>query len=597
MKARSTLRVYQSTKKVGKVDMSNSTLSIVRSLKEENQDYEWYPTSEAQIKIITDDIKKINEDFDFTSRYAESVKVLDIGAGDGRVLKSIESTFEENEDITIECFAIEKASIHTSTYRKQNITLLGTEFDEVNFISKKCEIAFVNPPFSAYSHWLRTLITHLNFGLLYAVIPKRWVDDPAIKEALKLRGVNYTSILSESNFHDADRTARAKVHLVRFSFDDLNPKNIRFKSKRYKPMVGRNSTDPFQLFIENELGLKKTYSETTKKFTENCEKNRVQTEISTKGSQSFELIKSKGVLEVLIDCYERDLHNLLEQYKMISEIDARLLQELGVEYDSLCKSVREKSLGYRNVYWSLLFDRLDAISKRLTTEHKNNLLNKLSANALDFTYKNAIYVIKYAVDIGNTLIEQSLIDVFKKLTSSESISRYYKSNEHVYRDDWRYTDSFKSKYLLDYRFILSRWSNFTSSSSNARLGKGAINFTNDLMVAFKLLGYNNVNTDIDYEDISFGQKLCILGTNPDGKMMELVHIRYYKNGNLHFRFNQSAMLRLNVTVSRLLGWVRKKEEFETESGLNQPIDEQSWNVSNGMKLSPTKVLLLTNRAA
>jgi hypothetical protein len=575
--------------------MKQTTLSLVQNLKEAEQDFEWYPTTSEQIEIIINDIKEIKEHYDFTSRSSEKVKLLDIGAGDGRVLNAIKASFEQDEYFDIDTFAIEKASIHTSTYREKGITLLGTEFDKINFISKNCEIAFVNPPYSEFSYWLQTLIRQLNFGLLYAVIPERWTDDPSIKEAMTARGVKFSKVLAKSDFLDADRAARARVHVVRFSFTALN-KDERYASKHYKPSVTKDSTDPFQLFLENELGLKKNYSQTTDKFNECVEKERVRREMTNEGAECFELVESKGILWALLDNYERDLAKTLDQYKLISAIDSSLLQELGIEYDLLQNGVKEKLLGFRNVYWSLLFENLEAISTRLTSKLAKNLLNKLSSNALDFTYNNAVYIIQYAVEVGNELIEQSLISVYKDLTSPEAISRYYKSNEHVYRDDWRYNND-NAKYLLDYRFIHSNWSNFGTHSWEKGLCEGAKEFTNDLFVAFKLLGYHNLHSTCSYEHMSYGDKLSINGTNPDGEVIELVTIKFYKNGNRHLKFNQGAMLRFNVTVSRLLGWVRSKDEFANETEAKKPIPDTVWNISNSMKVTASNVLRLTCKAA
>jgi hypothetical protein len=289
----------------------------------------------------------------------------------------------------------------------------------------------------------------------------------------------------------------------------------------------------------------------------------------------------------------------LGQYKKISELDPVLLKELGVEYDGIRKGVKEKLFGYRNVYWSLLFEHLDAISSRLTSKHKKDLLNKLSANALDFTYLNAIYIISYAVEMGNELIEQSLIDVFQSLTSPDSISRYYKSNQHVYRDDWRYNkEQFKaSKFALDYRFISSSWSNFSSNSWEKGLNESARSFCDDLMVAFNLLGYGRINKSLAYDSFSYGDTLFIKGETVDGKMIELVKIKFYKNGNRHISFDQSAMLRLNVTVSRLLGWVRSKEEYANETETTSTVEDSVWSISDRMKVQASNILMLTDRMA
>jgi len=122
---------------------------------------------------------------------------------------------------------------------------------------------------------------------------------------MELRNLKYAKIIAESDFLDADRQARAKVHLVRFSFEDLSPENIESKhqDQYYKPTVGRDSSDPFQIFIEQELGLKKTYSETTEKFSEYYERERIRKAMLSEGSTCFELVKSKGILSLstLID--------------------------------------------------------------------------------------------------------------------------------------------------------------------------------------------------------------------------------------------------------------------------------------------------------
>jgi hypothetical protein len=586
--------------------MKKNSLALLRDLKSADQDFEWYPTDEKQIEVIIDDIKSLRVNFDFNNRMSEAVKVLDIGAGDGRILNSIESAFSEDEYFKIESYAIEKASIHTSTYRKKGITLLGTDFNQVNFISKSCTIGITNPPYSQFSVWLQTLIKHLSFGVLYAIIPKRWMDDEGIKDAMNLRGVKYSKVLAESDFLDADRVARAKVNIVRFSFESLTPEDSsedeitnRRRRRHYKPTIGIDSTDPFQLFLEQELSLKKTYSQTTNKFNEYNERERVKKEMSTEGSNCYELIKSKGVLWMLLDNYEIDLAKTLEQYKLISTIDPELLQELGVCYDALRSGAKEKMFGYRNVYWSLLFDKLDAISSRLTSKYRSQLLNKLAANSLDFTYTNALYIISYAVDFGNDLIEQSLISVFTGLTSPKSISRYYVSNEHLYKDDWRYnnSDNDKAKYLLDYRFIHTSSQNFYTESYKNGINDTARAFTSDLTVMFNLLGYTNIYLTTPYENMCPGDKLSIIGTDPEGDILELVAIRYYLNGNKHLLFNSSAMLRLNMTASRLLGWVRSKEDFIAEADIIEPVADNIWEISNNMKVTPNNIIMLTNQAA
>lgn len=588
------------------------TLAVVQSLKEANQDFEFYPTTNSQINVITNDIEEILKSHSFPYRQRDSIQVLDIGAGDGRVLTALgKSLDKESSRLTASLFAVEKATVHTDQYREKDITLIGTEFNEINFISKSTDIAFCNPPYSEYSTWLHVLLTQLNFKLFYAIVPKRWKDDPQVSRAIEQRGITTSKVLASSDFHSADRQARAEVEIVRFAFNDFEAEKDKYEKRlssiesrrhfsHYQPEIGRNASCPFQIFLETELGLKKSYSQTTQDFHEFSEKERVRKSMQTEGNKTYDLVKSRGVLWALLDNYDRDLHKVLAEYKKISELDPALLQELGVEYDSIRKGVKAKLFGYRNVYWALLFDELETLSSRLTAKNRQSLLNTLNGNSLDFTYTNAVYIIKYAVDMANELIEDSLISVYKTLTSEKSILRHYKSNTHMFNDSWRHThDSMndQAKYLLDYRFVSSHRSNFGSNSWDKGLTEDARRYTNDLVVVFKLLGYSDITLDHQYEHMDAGDKLMITGVDLEGDTIELLKIRYYKNGNRHLTFNQKAMLRFNVTVSRLLGWVRNKSEFEAEIDSKKPIADEIWSIGDNLKVQPSTMLALTDKMA
>ncbi|MBT0587976.1 DUF4942 domain-containing protein [Alteromonas oceanisediminis] len=593
-----------------------SVSATVKALKAANEDYEWYPTTAAQIQVITDDVKRLSMVYELEGR-DKNPTVLDIGAGCGRVVTAIRDTLNANKDkigASVKAYAIEKAGIHTSTYRGKNIHLIGTEFAETNLITKSVTFGFCNPPYREFEAWIARLLQELAFKVLYAVIPERWTESKLIKQAIKSRGIEFSEIITTSDFLDAERKARAKVHLVRFSFVDLSQEALeeekdaageRWEQRRYhyRPDLGIKATSPFLKFISEELGLHKTTSETTDKFHEYVERQRVKAEMKKEGTESFELVKSRGVIWALLESYERNMQHTLNQYKTIGKLDGNLLSELGIKYEDLLESVRAKLYGWRGVFWGLLFDELDAIKEKLTAENKKTLLNQLSATALDFTYKNCVYVIQYAVEMGNELIEESLIDIYKSLTNADSIKTYYKSNTRVFDDSWRYNryhgdgESLdrQSKRMLDYRFVISTWGNFGHNSWDHGLNESARQFTDDLIVAFRLLGYGNLYGSCRYEHIGYGDAYYITGTTPDGESVELVKIRFYKNGNRHLSFNQAAMLRLNTAVSRILGWVRSKEEFAEETGEDAPADEV-WNISESMKILPSSMLKLTQAA-
>lgn len=576
----------------------SATKELVSELRSHDQDFEFYPTTKEQLNVIRNDLEEILKENCFHSKYREKVKILDVGAGDGRALFTL-STHLNELNIETKMFAIEKAMTHTSSYVGKNISVIGTDFEQTNFISKNADLVFTNPPYLHYERWIYTLIKQMKFKLMYAVIPERWVNCESIKEAMERMNIHY-KILAESDFVEADRVSRAKVNVIRFSRDDFesySKRKARFKNSSYKNVLGSSSVSPFQVFINDELGLKKNYSESTKEFNILVEKQRVSESLSEEGSEQNKIMVSRGVLNALLDSYEKDLERTLGDYKKISTLDPSLLKELGVDYDNLVDGVKQKLFGYRNVYWSLLFDNLDVLYRKLTQKNKVKLLDVLNSNALDFTYNNAVYIIDYAVKMANDLIEDSIIHVYKKLTSEKSILRHYKSNTHHYQDKWRYNNkeqNDKAKYLLDYRFISSHFNNFSSYSWEKGLIDDAREYISDIVVAMSLIGYDEVFVNVSFDEINPGDSLTVQGYDVNKNKIDLVVVKFYKNGNRHLKFNQEAMLRFNVMVSRLLGWVRDKGDFVYESEVKD-LNDNIWSLTDGLKILPSFVFSLADK--
>ena len=574
-----------------------STLQLVKELKANGEDFEFFPTSDEQLHTISEHMKQLFAKYEVTKRYDTPIKLLDIGAGDGRCLTALSRTMAEIDSRkVVKLLAIEKATTQIKDYASKDIVLLGTEFWETNFISKQTDIGFSNPPFSEFSLWIQTILGQLSFKAFYAILPRRWRNDEAIKDVIKRRNITNVDIIAESDFYEAERAARTNVDLVCFYFgeDESTVERKRKVRDDYKPMLGVRGKCSFQLFIENELGLVQTHSETTNKFNELQEKERIRAEMAQEGTRSNELVKSEGVLAALLEHYEQDMQQILEQYKNISKIDSSLLAELGVKYDAIRESVKEKLFGMRNLYWNLLFTHLTPISSRLTTNFKNQLLTTLNNNALDFTMKNALYIVDFAITYANNLVEDSLISVFRDLSCESSIKRYYRSNERMYNDRWRHnnTEDYKQcKILLDYRFIYSSWGNFGNYDWQRGLNESARDFTHDLLVVMRLLGYGNLYLTEDISTMTQGDKLSIRGTGPEGKELDLVQVRYYANGNRHIKINTEAMARFNTTVSRLLGWVRNREEYQEETG-SEEVTVRVWDSKDNIYIQPNSVKLL-----
>lgn len=80
----------------------------------------------------------------------------------------------------------------------------------------------------------------------------------------------------------------------------------------------------------------------------------------------------------------------------------------------------------------------------------------------------------------------------------------------------------------------------------------------DIFTIARNLGFN-----VDLCDLPkcFGEKCTVLYEKSDKVFMEY---RVYKNGNMHVKFDIEFTKAMNVEVSRLLGWIKDKEDIKKE---------------------------------
>ena len=74
---------------------------------------------------------------------------------------------------------------------------------------------------------------------------------------------------------------------------------------------------------------------------------------------------------------------------------------------------------------------------------------------------------------------------------------------------------------------------------------------------------NNLGFKVGLCDLpkAHGEKCTVLYERSDKVFMEY---RVYKNGNMHVKFDIEFAKAMNVEVSRLLGWIRSKEDIQKE---------------------------------
>lgn len=168
---------------------------------------------------------------------------------------------------------------------------------------------------------------------------------------------------------------------------------------------------------------------------------------------------------------------------------------------------------------------------------------------------------------ANQYYDEQLIDFFKKLSNPDSVIKY-KSNERVFKcDEWRHSrfdsDAKVSHYILDYRIVCDTFyfgCNY-SWKSEIDLYKSQT-IIDDICTIANNLGFEPIWKENREYAKEYGKKYTIKCKL--AKHGILFEYRVYKNGNVHFKFNKEFAKAMNVEVSRLLGWIRTKEDIKKE---------------------------------
>mgnify|MGYP003858822729 CR=1 FL=1 len=512
--------------------MSRSeTMKLVAELKAAGEDAEFYPTTDEIIRKVARDIDKTQDN----NRHERLKSVLDIGAGDGRVLKAIQK-FLKSRELHVDCYAIEKAIHHLSNMPK-DITVIGTDFEQQTLVDKPVSVIFCNPPYSEFEQWVMRIVREASTAYVYLVIPRRWRDSIEIKRAIEARLGEVTS-LGEFDFENADRKAQAKVEVVRIEF-------------------GYEKRDAFRSVIEDMLPELDVFD--------------VELEPDVVDLHQDMISGSKNLVEALTDAYDAELVKMVENYRAAMRIDAHVLKELGVTKDRVLDGIKLKIKGLKNKYWKALFNEIDTITQRLATKQRNSFLESLKDKvSIDFTANNVYSILIWVSKWANDFFDEQLIELFMALSTDSCVVKY-KSNDRVWtKAGWRYLrgeETDPTHYKLEYRIVLSRGGICTSDYGFERdqhrgLQSSSFEILKDIVTVANNLGFPCKDSPKNYQWESNKQNTLILS---NGK--PLVAVRAFKNGNMHLHFDPKVMLAINVEAGRLLKWIRNPAEACSEMGL------------------------------
>lgn len=542
--------------------------NLLTELKQNGQDFEWYPTT--------------NEIIECMGKNIDGYSILDIGAGNGQVFKILNDFRKSIKENTLKCYAIEKSQILINQL-PSNVFVIGTDFNQQTLIDKKTDVVFCNPPYKEYEQWAIKIIEQANCKQIFLVIPERWKQNKRIMQAIKGRSWVHKT-LGSFDFLNAERQARAKVNLV--MFEKVEHRGINDDETRPE------TKDPFEFWFNENFKI--NIAEDTEKEWDSDRKKKQKLE--------NQIVKGESLIPRLVELYNKDMEKLLNNYKAIEQIDAELLKELGVEIDKIMESLKLKIKGLKNLYWQELFDNLDKVTNRLTSESRREMLDTLTDHtSVDFTCENAYAVVIWVIKNANKYFDSQILDIYLKLAEKDNI-RNYKSNKRFVEDTWRYSDNKNTHYSLDYRIVVSHGASDLLGENAYRRDDGrAGDLLDDICTIADNLGFKVRDRTRSFNWHRGQEKeFCTNQVNQkhknkdtEFKYQTFMKVRAYQNGNLHIKLNKEFMLAFNVEAGRLNGWLKDPKHASNE--LDIPIAEIQKHFKTNFVLLKNDVRLLENQ--
>lgn len=521
--------------------------SVISELKSKNEDFEFYPTTTEIINKVINDLK--NNWWQYHSRCSS---ILDIGAGNGKVLKAIRDykDAQGNEDFKhCDFYAIEKAETLRGLLDK-DVYIIGTDFYEQSLIDKTIDCTFCNPPYSEYETWATKIIRESASKVIYLVIPRRWTESHDIKEAIKYRDAKYKTIGEFSFIDSEDRSARAIVNLIKIE-------------------LSSEKDDAFDRFFDVEFGHLKN------KFVdeEKCEKEEPGEEDKGKFGS---LVLGKNYVKSLVEMYKSDISNINRNYEAVGKLDVGLMKEFDINPQKILKLLKERLKGLKKLYWSELLTRMSEITDRIISKKRKQLFDKFNENGhVDFTESNIYAVVLWILKNASDYIDAQIIEVYEEAISKANC-RNYKSNTRVFEyDRWRYNEDKPSHVYLEYRIVLEHTGRIERSWSGDRysLSERACDYIKDILTIANNLGFKCQTSDgrlwhYSREEYWFPGKPQEFRCIHNGNNEVLMEVKAHLNGNIHVRFNQKFSLALNVEYGRLKGWIHSGKHAAEEMSDN-----------------------------
>jgi len=545
---------------------------LLSAVKKAEEDYEFYPTTERMVDVVARRLDKSGGRAGNRSGDT-ATSIMDIGAGDGRVLTRLAAA---NFDYPPTLYAIEKSTVLVQA-QPENVIPVGTDLFEQNLACLPVDYIFSNPPYSEYETWACTIIESGHARKAFLILPQRWKDNQGISLSVKKRGAT-TKVLHSDNFYDAPRQARAVVDVIEVTFP--------VKDNTWRSEV----KDPFDIWFDENISTFDQEDDTANKSEYELEQ------------QAIARIRHLTTIEDLVAGYTEEYERMEANYKAIFRLDYQLLSELGVNKAHVRDGIKVKMAGLKAKYWKVLFERLEAITNRLSTATREKFTEKLTGRvALAFTSSNAYAVVLWSIKNANKYFDEQTISLYRELSTFDGVMKY-KSNVKTWeRGNWRYfrrdeDDSRPTHYSLDYRIVVERYSGIFSGGFGGydypgNLSKRCHELIGDVVAVMYNLGFPaRGKGSLDRVWESGGWQNWYRRGGDEGDEI-LFQAKAFKNGNLHFRFMPEAIKALNVEAGRLLGWLKSPADVVKELGYTSEEAERYYSCMKGIEPGSMRLLL------
>jgi hypothetical protein len=531
--------------------------TLLRSVQAAGEDFEWYPTTDRMIEVVSRRLDK-------TAR-----SIMDIGAGDGRVLARLAERFEN----TPELYAIEKSAVLIQA-QPEGVIPVGTDLFEQNLACLPVDYIFCNPPYSEYEAWAGMVIESGHARKAFLILPQRWKDNEGITLSLKKRGAK-ARVLHSDDFYDGPRQARAVIDILEVSFPLKDEGGYWHKEVK----------DPFDIWFDEHISTFDQEEDVSGKTGYELEQ------------QAMARVRHLNTIEDLVGAYREEYERMEANYRAIFQLDYALLKELGVNKETVREGIKVKMAGLKSNYWTVLFERLDAITNRLSTATKAKFTERLVGRvALAFTSSNAYAVVLWAIKNANKYFDEQTVALYRELSTFEGVMNYTSNLRTWGKSDWRYSrydedGQRPTHYALDYRIVVVRWNAIGHGwDYPGDLAKGAHELIADVVAVLYNLGFPSGGPrSLDRKWYSGGwQNWYRLGEHSDEILFQA---KAFKNGNLHFRFLPDAIKALNVEAGRLLGWLRSPADVVQELGYGEEEAARFFSCTKRLSSASARLLL------